>query len=66
MCCPFKANPINNLNIQFSNPMGFYLLVLVDSLFIDQLVFTIAFIMWDILEKNFFNLIYLKKKVISL
>ena len=46
--------------------MGFYLLVLVDSLFIDQLVFTIAFIMWDILEKNFFNLIYLKKKVISL
>ena len=41
--------------------MGFYLLVLVDSLFNDQLVITIAFVMWDILEKSDISLIYLKK-----
>ena len=52
MCCPFKANPINNLNIQFSNPMGFYLLFLVDYFSNDQLGITIAFVMLDILGKK--------------
>ena len=41
--------------------MGFYLLVLVDYFSNDQLVITIAFVMWDILEKNDISLIYLKK-----
>ena len=60
---PFKANPINNINIQFYNPMGFYLLVLVDYFSNDQLGITIAFVMLDILGKNELSLIYWQKYI---